>query len=122
MPRSSSYGEIDLDRFSDAILAHFDELHDTGGPTGCYRRGVGLRTDLYASLDVAIAHRIIGIDLRARFGEDERAAWVEHINNYADSAIAFAFREDRPLFRLPPIGWSALSVSSACCNALSRNA
>ena len=80
----SSQNQVDLDRFSDAVLAHFERLRDRGGPYGCFRRGVGQRPDLYASCDIAIAHQVMGLDLRARLTEAERRSWIDHINSYTE--------------------------------------
>ena len=47
--------------------------------------GVGKRPDLYSSVDVAIARSIMGEDLRANVGEDDRRRWIKHIYSYAHS-------------------------------------
>ncbi len=64
------------------LLGHLETLRDHEGPCGAYRGGAGRRTDLYASLDVALIRTIMGETLTDTFASAERRAWADHINSY----------------------------------------
>lgn len=74
---------LPLDRVRQDVLAHCERLRDRDGPIGSYRRGVGQRTDLYSSMAVVISRTIMGENLRATLGDQDRLAWIEHINSFA---------------------------------------
>jgi len=74
---------IDLSLRREQLLKIFESRKDTGGPPGCYRWLPGSRTNLYASLDTAIAYAVMGID-RNDIDEPRRLGWIEHINSYID--------------------------------------
>lgn len=61
---------------------HLESLRDREGPVGAYRGGLGRRTDLYASLDVALMRTLMGEDLSASLSPMMRQAWADHINSY----------------------------------------
>lgn len=73
-----------LDEVRTFLLSYFESLQDTGGRYGAYRAGPRLRTDLYASLDVALMRAIMGENLLA-LPEKQRAEWTDHINSFAES-------------------------------------
>ncbi|MCF7689903.1 MAG: hypothetical protein K9M98_06035 [Cephaloticoccus sp.] len=64
------------------LTAHLESLRDRDGPAGSYRGGRGRRTDLYASLDVAIMRTLMGDDLRLSLAAAERLGWADHINSF----------------------------------------
>lgn len=78
---------MDLRMIREETLAYFESLRDKEGPYGCYRQGPGKRTDLYASLDIALARTIMGEDLQATLTEEQRTQWVDHINSYCYGGI-----------------------------------
>ena len=61
---------------------HLNTLRDHEGPVGSYRGGRGRRTDLYASLDVALMRTLMGENLAATLPPAERRAWADHINSF----------------------------------------
>lgn len=64
---------------------YFGTLADRDGRYGAYRSGKGLRTDLYSSLDVAIARTIMGEEFATSLSADRRGEWTDHINSFARS-------------------------------------
>jgi len=75
--------KVDLSLKREQLLKIFESRKDTDGPPGCYRWLPGSRTNLYASLDTAIAYAVMGIS-RDELGESMRLGWIEHINSYID--------------------------------------
>lgn len=73
---------MDLAAVRAAFTTHLEALRDREGPVGAYRGGRGRRTDLYASLDVALMHTVMGADLAASLPPAARRAWADHINSY----------------------------------------
>lgn len=71
-----------LSEIRERMYAHFRKLQDTGGPYGAYRQGIGQRTDLYASADIAIARHIMGEDLESSLSDTQQQEWVDHINSF----------------------------------------
>lgn len=78
---------LNLARVKADVLAYCEALRDKEAPYGCYRSGPRKRTDLYASLDVAIMRRIMGEDLSASLSPAQRQEWVAHINSYQNTAF-----------------------------------
>ena len=74
---------VDLAETRNLILNVIEQRRDKGGPHGCYRWLLGSRTNLYASLDVAIAYSVMGIPAN-ELGEERRLGWIDHVNSYAD--------------------------------------
>ncbi len=74
---------INLSLKREELIEIFESRKDTGGPHGCYRWLPGSRTNLYASLDTAIAYAVMGIDSN-EIDENRKRGWVEHINSYID--------------------------------------
>lgn len=64
------------------FLEHLATLRDREGPVGAYRGGIGRRTDLYASLDVALMRTIMGETFADTLSTAERRAWADHINSF----------------------------------------
>ncbi len=64
------------------FLAHLESLRDREVSAGAYRGGSGRRTDLYASLDVALMRTLMGEELATSLSPAERRAWADHINSY----------------------------------------
>lgn len=75
--------KVDLSIKRKELINIFESRKDTDGPLGCYRWLPGSRTNLYASLDTAIAYAVMGID-RNEIDEVKRHGWIEHINSYLD--------------------------------------
>lgn len=75
--------KVDLSQKREVLISIFESRKDPGGPPGCYRWLPGSRTNLYASLDTAIAYAVMGIDVN-ELGEEKRLGWIEHINSYID--------------------------------------
>ena len=65
------------------LLNHLASLRDRDGPVGSYRGGRGRRTDLYASLDVALMRTLMGETLAETLSPAERLAWADHIEGPA---------------------------------------
>lgn len=74
---------FDLGTVRAEILESCERLRDRDGPTGCYRSGPRLRSDLYSSLDVALMRVIMGEDFARTLSTAERGEWVDHINSFA---------------------------------------
>ncbi len=74
------------------VMAYVDELQVDGEPIGVYRRFArpNALATLYATTDVAWIRACMGEDLRATLSDDERAAWVAHINSFARDDGAYA--------------------------------
>lgn len=64
------------------LLNHLASQRDRDGPVGSYRGGRGRRTDLYASLDVALMRTLMGETLAETLSPAERLAWADHINSF----------------------------------------
>lgn len=75
--------KVNLSFIREEILEVIESRRDKGGPPGCYRWLPGSRTNLYASLDVAITYCVMGINVDS-IGKEQRLGWIEHINSYAD--------------------------------------
>lgn len=84
-PTATGRSTIDLDRVRERVVQHFEAIRDHEGPFGSYRRGPKQRTDLYASLDIAITHAVMGIDLRKTLHSEDRREWIEHIHSYLET-------------------------------------
>lgn len=82
-----------------AFLDHLDTLRDREGPAGSYRGGRGQRTDLYASLDVALIRTIMGETLTSTLAPAERRAWADHIKSFQkpDGTYTDVFTHHSPL-------------------------
>ena len=76
---------MDLTAVRDDVLSHCDVLQDRQGPYGAYRVAPRKRTDLYSSLDMALARVIMGEDFRQSLSGMQRREWVEHINSFAQA-------------------------------------
>jgi hypothetical protein len=75
---------VDLAKIRGEIYDYFEKIRDKGGPYGCYRRGPGRRSGLYASLDVALMRAIMGEDLMKTLNAQQRREWINLINSYQD--------------------------------------
>lgn len=82
-----------------AFLDHLDTLRDREGSAGSYRGGRGQRTDLYASLDVALIRTIMGETLTSTLAPAERRAWADHIKSFQkpDGTYTDVFTHHSPL-------------------------
>jgi hypothetical protein len=79
---SGSSTTLDLAEIREIISTHFEEILDQQGRYGAYRIGVGERTDLYSSVDVAISRHIMGERLPQSLNEESRNDWIYHINSF----------------------------------------
>jgi hypothetical protein len=77
-----SMSRMKLTSVRTALLEHMATLRDHGGPLGSYRGGTGRRTDLYASLDVALMRTLMGEIFTTTLHASERRAWADHINSF----------------------------------------
>lgn len=75
--------KVDLSLKRLELLELFESRKDKEGPHGCYRWLPGSRTNLYASLDTAIAFAVMGID-SSTLEDQRRLGWIDHINSYID--------------------------------------
>ncbi len=73
---------MNLSSVRTTIKDHLEKLRDLDGPTGDYRSGIGLSTDLYSSLDIALMRRLMGENLQATLTPTERQEWAGHINSF----------------------------------------
>jgi len=76
---------VPLADFRRQALAHVETLRVPGMPLGCYfdRLGGASKPSLYASCDVAHLRTVMGEDLQKALTEQERQAWIDHINSFA---------------------------------------
>ena len=75
--------KVDLSVIREEILEEFESRRDKDGPSGCFRWLPNSRTNLYASLDVAIAYPIMGVKAGS-LDSELKNSWINHINSYAD--------------------------------------
>lgn len=73
---------MNLGEVRSLLCDHLESLRDREGPVGAYRGGRGRRTDLYASLDVALMRTLMGENLAKSLPPAERRAWADHINSF----------------------------------------
>ena len=73
---------MNLGEVRSLLCDHLESLRDREGPVGAYRGGRGRRTDLYASLDVALMKTLMGETLAETLAPAERRAWADHINSF----------------------------------------
>lgn len=74
---------INLKQVRQEVIGYCESLLDREGPYGCYRSGIGERSDLFSSLDIALIRAIMGEDL-SLLPEKRRLEWIGHINSYTD--------------------------------------
>lgn len=74
---------MNLSLVRERFAEYFETLQDRDGRYGAYRGKPGLRTDLYSSLDVAIARTVMGEDFASSLSADRREEWTSHINSFA---------------------------------------
>ncbi|HEY4148168.1 MAG TPA: hypothetical protein VGM41_04535 [Chitinophagaceae bacterium] len=78
-------GVLHLSDVRKDVLAFCAARQDKEGPFGAYRKSAGQRTDLYSSLDMALARRIMGEDLTRTLSAAQREQWIGHINSFASN-------------------------------------
>lgn len=81
-PASAEPEKLSLPEIRREVLEYCENIRDKEGPYGCYRMGVGRRSDLYASCDVAEIRTIMGEDLTKTLTPEQRKEWINHINSY----------------------------------------
>lgn len=80
----STRERLNLAEVRQVISDRLEALLDKGGPYGAYRKGLGQRTDLYSSCDVAITRTIWGENFFDTLSSGQRKEWVEYINSFAN--------------------------------------
>lgn len=75
---------LSLDYVRDVVRNHLEKIRDIEGPYGSYRMGIGQRSDLYSSCDVAQIRTIWGEDLQTDLSAKQRTEWIDHMNSFAN--------------------------------------